>query len=349
LWVSSVLSFKSRLDLTNSTILPTNQTPPMKSNCFHPFTRAFCSDVGDMTSFIWASYAGLWSIYKSGTELARLSSAPEWKKIANHLTSGIPDQGGIDLKVITSKPWSDHQGTYTNFILTQGAILYEEWTGRLADSTATTGKKVKAETYQFPSGTISSKCINWSALDLSGAIATSPFLTSEVQPKLLTTHATNIANLDALLKWYRYFKELRNSIAHNGGAASQRAIDAYNAASAVTLSNAGMNRDLTSSAPVLGKQVSIPLADAVLFLGLIQRLAFAFDAKYCSTTHAEIGLKARIQSAAARNPPPIEATAQRKQAWIKNFLNHKANVTVTSLHNAESWLKTNGLVSIRQT
>ena len=315
----------------------------MKSNCFYPFTRAFCSDVGDMTSFIWASYAGLWSIYKSGTELAGLSSTPEWKKIANHLTAGIPDQGGIDLKVITEKPWAEHQTIYTNFILTQGAILYEEWTGRLAETTLTPSKKVKAETYQFPSGSTSQKYINWSALDSSGAITTSPFLLSEVQPKLLATHAANISSLDPLLKWYRYFKELRNSIAHHGGIASQRTIDAYIAASATTLSNAGMNRDLTSSAPVLDKKVSIPLADAVLFLGLIQRLAFAFDAKYCTTTHAEVDIKARIQSAATKHPPPLEATAQKKLAWIKNFLNHKANITVASIQNAESWLKSNGL------
>lgn len=176
----------------------------------------------------------------------------------------------------------------------------------------------------------------------------SPFLTSEVQPKLLTAHATNITNLDALLKWYRYFKELRNSIAHHGGKASQQAIDAYNAASSATLSNAGMSRDLTSGAPSLGKQVAIPLADAVLFLGLIQRLAFAFDAKYCGTNHAEIDLIARIKSATAKHPPPIEATAQRREAWIKNFLNHKANIVVTSIQSAESWLKTNGLVNIRQ-
>lgn len=320
----------------------------MKSNCFYPFTRAFCSDVGDMTSFIWASYAGLWSIYKSGKDLAGLSSVPEWKKIANHLTAGIPEQGGIDLKVITGKTWSNHQETYTNFILTQGAILYEDWTGRIAEMTQTTGKKIKAETYQFPSGTKNNKYINWSALDSSGAIATSPFLTSEIQPKLLTAHTTNINNLDALLNWYRYFKELRNSIAHHGGKASQKAIDAYTAASAVTLSSAGMSRDLTSGAPALGKQVPISLADAVLFLGLIQRLAFAFDAKYCTTNHAEIGLIARIQSAAAKHPPPVEATAQKKQTWIKNFLNHKANITVASIQNAESWLKTNGLVNIRK-
>lgn len=301
-----------------------------------------------MTTFIWASYAGLWSIYKSGKELAGLSSTPEWKKIADHLTAGIPDQGGIDLKLITDMPWIEHQGTFTNFILTQGAILYEEWTGRLAEVTLTHGQKVKAETYQFPSGPTNQKYINWSALDSSGAIATSPFLTSEVQPKLVTTHAKNISSLDALLKWYRYFKELRNSIAHHGGIASQRTIDAFISASTTKLSDTGMNRDLTPVAPVLGKKVSIPLADAVLFLGLIQRLAFAFDAKYCNTTHAEADLKTRIHSAVAKHAPPVEATVQKKLAWIKNFLNHRANINIASIPNAESWLKSNNLVSIKQ-
>ena len=320
----------------------------MKSNCFYPFTRTFCTDVGDMTSFIWASYAGLWSIYKSGTELAGLSSTPEWKKIADHLTAGIPDQGGIDLKVITGRPWAEHQGTYTNFILTQGAILYEEWTGRLAEMTLTTGKKVKAETYQFPAGSTSGNYINWSALDASGAIAKSSFLLSEVQPKLITSHSTNISSLDALLKWYRYFKELRNAIAHHGGIASQRTLDSYNAASVTKLSAAGMNRDLISGAPILDKKVSIPLADAVLFLGLIQRLAFAFDTKYCTTIHGELDLKARIQTAAMKHPPPVEATGPKKMAWIKNFLNHRANITVASVQNAESWLSSNSLIIIKQ-
>ena len=202
---------KASLAPRQSASAPQNhESSHMKSNCFYPFTRTFCSYVGDMTSFIWGSYVGLWSIYKSGTELAGLSSTPKWRKIADHLTAGIPNQGGIDLKVITGKPWAEHQGTYTNFILAQGTILYEEWTSRLAEATSTPGKKVKAETYQFSAGLTSPKYINWSALDSLGAIAISPFLTSEVQPKFVATHFKNISSLDALLKWYRYFKELKN-------------------------------------------------------------------------------------------------------------------------------------------
>jgi hypothetical protein len=98
----------------------------------------------------------------------------------------------------------------------------------------------------------------------------------------------------------------------------------------------------------LGAKVHLPLADAVLFLGLIQRLAFAFDAKYCHTIHAEADLKARIALAASKHPPPKEALAAKKTAWIKNFLNHRANIVPASIANAEAWLKASGLVNIKK-
>jgi hypothetical protein len=300
-----------------------------------------------MTSFAWSSYAGLWSIYTAGNELGNLSTEPEWKKIAAHLTKGIPDVGGIDLKVIAETPWEKHQDSYTNYILTQGAILFEEWTGNLAKMTETAGKKVKAETFQFPSGSISKGCINWAALDASAALVTSAFLTVEVQPKLISTHAKNIQKLDAMLRWYRYFKELRNAVAHHGGAVSQRALDAYTVASVTSLSNAGLKRDLASASPTLGAKVHLPLSDAVLFLGLIQRLAFAFDAKYCHTTHAEVDLKARVTNEVNIHPAPNAASASKKLAWVKNFLNHKVKVVPASVGNAEAWLKSNGLVDIK--
>jgi hypothetical protein len=302
-----------------------------------------------MTSFAWSSYAGLWSIYTAGNELGSLSKEPEWKKIAAHLTRGIPDVGGIDLKVITKTPWSKHQDSYTSFILTQGAILFEDWTGKLAEMTDTPGKKVKAETFQFPSGSVSKNYINWAALDASGSLAVCDFLKDEIQPSLTSTHAANLKNLDAMLRWYRYFKELRNAVAHHGGTVSQRALDAYTEASATSLSSAGLKPDLLSASPTLGAKVSIPLSDAVLFLGLIQRLAFAFDAKYCQTTHAEADLKVRVANEVLLHPAPKTATSTKKLAWVKNFMNHRVKVKVipVSVAKAEAWLNNNGLVKIK--
>jgi len=211
-----------------------------------------------------------------------------------------------------------------------------------------TPKKVKAETYQFPSGTTSPKYINWSQFDASSSLTTSNFLATEIQPKLLSTHAKNIAHLDALLNWYRYFKELRNAIAHHGGHVSQRVVDAFDAAQATSLVAAGMGRNLASGKPVLATKVQLPLGDAVLFLGLIQRLAFAFDAKYCSTAVAEVDLKDRVTREVGKHAPPREAVQQKIDSWLTNFFRHKLNIVPGSLPNAASWLKTNGLVNIKK-
>lgn len=320
-----------------------------QSKCFFDFTREFSNRVGDITSFVWASYCGLWHIHKSGNALASLSSNPEWKKIEDYLVDGVPDRGGIDLHHITSKPWSEHQVAYSEFILTQGAILYEEWCGSLARVTTTPGKKVKAETFQFPSGATSQKYTNWHALDMSppGIMVESSFLKNEVQPGLVALYASNIANIDALLRWYRFFKELRNSMIHHGGAVRPENIAAYTSAATMSLKTTGMKRDFTGSAPVLGTKIQLSLSDAVLLLGIIQRLAYAFDAKYCHTQLAETTLRNRLKEALVTIYPPIEAKAARKTTWIKNFLSHSGGITPKSLVASEQWLKNSGLVIIK--
>lgn len=130
---------------------------PVQSKCFYPFTKELGSRIGEMTSFVWASYAGLWHIHRTATSLSGLSSKPEWKKIEDYLVEGVPDRGGIDLKFITSRNWEGHQSVYSDFIMAQAAFLYEEWCGKLASLAITSPLKIKSETFQFPSGATSKK------------------------------------------------------------------------------------------------------------------------------------------------------------------------------------------------
>lgn len=320
-----------------------------QSKCFFNFTREFSNRVGNMTSFVWASYCGLWHIHKTGNALSNLSSNPEWKKIEDYLVDGVPDRGGIDLRHITSKQWPEHQNAFSEFILMQGSILYEEWCLSLASVTNTPGKKVKAETFQFPSGATSQKWTNWRALDMlpHGTVAESRFLKQEVQPGLLALYASNITHVDALLTWYRFFKELRNSMIHYGGAVRPENITAYTKARLTTLKTIGMKRDFSGTAPVLGTKIQLTLSDAVLMLGIIQRLAYAFDAKYCHTQLAEAALQNWLKDALVIIRPPVETTGIRKTTWIKNFLSHNGGITPKSLVAAEQWLKNSGLVHIK--
>lgn len=300
-----------------------------------------------MASFIWASYGGLWHVHRQGTVLAELSSNPNWKKIEQHVFDGVPDRGGIDLKEITSTSWAGHQANYSEFILTQGAILYEEWCGQLALMTQAPPKKVKAETFQFPSNPSGGKFVNWSAIDAPGVLQESSFLKAEVQPALLTTYASNVTHLDALLKWYRFFKEARNSVVHHGGIARTENVTAYAKAATTPLKSIGMKRDFSGAPPVVGAKIDLSLADSVLLLGIIQRLSYGFDAKYCHTSQAEVELKDRIRCALLESPAPKQATAQKRASWVKNFLVHRAGISPQSYATAEQWLRAGGLINIK--
>jgi len=320
---------------------------PVQSKCFYPFTKEFGNRIGEMTSFVWASYAGLWHIHRTATALSGLSSKPEWKKIEDYLIDGVPDRGGIDLKLITSKNWEEHQSVYSDFIMTQAAVLYEEWCGELASLTLTSPLKIKSETFQFPSGATSRNWTNWAKLDDAGVIASSAFLTSEVQPKLLTMYESNIRNLDGLLKWYRFYKELRNAKTHHGGISRQENVDTYTEAIKTPLKSLGLKRDYSGSAPAVGKIEKISLSDAVLMLAIIQRLAYAFDAKYCHTILAEEDLSNRLKAVLTYVTPPVQALTARKETWIRNFMERHAAVTPADISETEKWLSTNGLIKIR--
>ena len=320
---------------------------PVQSKCFYPFTREIGNRIGEMTSFVWSSYAGLWHIHKAATALSSLSSKPEWKKIEDYLVEGVPERGGIDLKFITSRNWEEHQSVYSDFIMTQAAVLYEEWCGELASMTLTSPLNIKSETFQFPSGATSHRWTNWGKLDEEGVIGSSEFLTSEVRPHLLAMYEPGIKNIDGLLKWYRFYKELRNAKTHHGGILRQENVDAHTEAIKTPLSTLGLKRDYSGAAPIVGSMAKVVLADAVLMLAVIQRLAYAFDAKYCHTVLAEEDLTNRLKTALTSITPPIEALASRKETWLRNFMERHASVTPTTITRTEKWLEAKKLIKIR--
>ena len=98
---------------------------------------------------------------------------------------------------------------------------------------------------------------------------------------------------------------------------------------------------------MLGAKIQLSLSDAVLLLGIIQRLAYAFDAKYCHTQLAEAVLKDKLKEALVTIQPPVAAKAAKKTSWIKNFLSHRGGISPKSLVAAEQWLKSLGLVNIK--
>lgn len=317
------------------------------SLCFLPLTRSLSNNIGKTISVTLGAYGGLWSLYNSANVLKGLNEKPDWRRLETHLLGNAPDIPGIDLKHIASCSWAEHQNHFVEMILIQGIMMFEEWCSDFADFFETQGLVIKAETFQFPSGSFNKRYANWALLDEPGAFLRSALLEGEIQQGFMQKNDSNIASLDGLLNWYRYFKSVRNSLAHGGGILDEHSIDLYNVAIMTNLKSLGLAREYNSPVPVVGSKALISLPDCLLLLGVVQRIAFAFDAKYCVVAKAEAQVKNAVTVALQKKKIPSYVSVEQKNRWLKKLWLSVAGAQFKDVLVIERWFADQGLVSIK--
>lgn len=315
--------------------------------CFLPLTRDLSYQIGKSISVTLGAYGGLWSLYNSANVLKDLNDKPDWKRLEKHLLGDTPDIPGIDLKHIASCSWADHQNHFVEMTLMQAIMMFEEWCSGMAEMFSTPKLKVKSETFQFPTGSVNSRYDNWALLDNPGAFVESSLIRGQVQPKFMEKNASNVASLDSLLNWYRYFKSVRNSLAHGGGILDQYSLELYKVAAMTGLKSLGMARNYNSPAPTVGAKAIISLPDSLLLLGIVQRIAFAFDAKYCHVERAEHEIKNKTEAALAGKRIPKYISTEQKNRWLRKLWMSAAGAPFQDLSVIEAWFSSQGLVTIK--
>lgn len=270
---------------------------------FFLITQRFEDQVGDALSFIWASYCGMWKIHRDANALNDALGVSNWKDAEKYLLGDVPDAGGIDLKEIAiRRSWVQHQLTFEQMMLVQMAALYEDWTVQFS-SLVSPGLPKIAEVLQFPEVMPRNKLPSnhpktwvgwWNAIDASP----SALIQSDYRPALMAQYAPTTSSLNALLCWFRFFKECRNASVHNGGEHSKSSVQAYASASVTDLMDIGLSRNVDlRQAPIEGEKIELGIKNAQLGLAVIGRLANGFDALLCHSMDAESYMVARIKEA----------------------------------------------------
>lgn len=315
--------------------------------CFLPLTRALSNQIGKSISVTLGAYGGLWSLYNSASVLRDLNEKPDWRRLEKHLLGNAPGIPGIDIKHIVSCSWSEHQNHFVEMVLMQGVMMFEEWCSEFADMIDAPTLRVKAETFQFPSGSLHTKYSNWLLLDKPGVFRESALLKDQIQPIFTAKNASNIASLDGLLNWFRYFKSVRNSLAHSGGILGAYNLDLYNAAVVTSLKSLGMSRDYNSPSPTVGSKADISLPDSLLLLGIVQRIAFAFDAKYCTAVKVEEEVKNKVVKVLIGKKIPTNVSIDQKNRWLRKLWIGATGSPFQDLNIIEAWFTNQGLVTIK--
>lgn len=295
-------------------------------------TQRFEDQIGDATSFIWASYCGLWKIYGEARRLNDALGISNWKDAENYLLGDVPRDGGVDMKEIAiTRSWEQHELSFEQLMLIQMSVLYEEWSMKFCAVIDPALLRI-SDVLQFPSSSPRSNLpkghpktwVLWQAqIDASPSV----LIRDDYRPSLLARYPTVPAVIDALLSWYRFFKECRNAFVHGGGHHTAISVSAYVDAASTPLTSLGLKRDLNLTAvPVVGDPVQMGMKNASLGFGVVARLANAFDAALCHSQGAEAYLiaslraKATAQTAAGRQVSIPSAKPHLREKAVKSLL-----------------------------
>lgn len=203
---------------------------------------------------------------------------------------------GVNVKsTFIEQTWDEHREELARITLVNTIALYEGWLAALANSFSN-GKWVSE--LQFPSKGVQGRA----ARGVRDALAdltkkTSPATQSAFTPVLRSQSPYRGNELDDLLLIYRYFKELRNGLVHNGGMATPQLVDAYAQMSGVTLKSAGLKKMPEYSVPALGQATSISLYGVIGFGAVVFHMVQTIDAELSQTVAAEREFLQRFKAA----------------------------------------------------
>jgi hypothetical protein len=218
--------------------------------------------------------------------------------LANRFALGSGMRGGELKLACVDTPWERQKSEFAEFVLSSVIAAFEDYTGRLAELDVTRNDKFRrkvSQSLQFPI-----KVPGQNPRGFSWAISTLTFPSSALSGVFQNSYKAHrrysAATLGNLLICYRFFKCMRNMVAHNGGRADQETIDAYNRFSAVSsvaalgLPEVPEHNHLTLKGPIkLELRGVIGLSDIVL------RIIRTYDVTLSESALAEAQIRTRVK------------------------------------------------------
>jgi hypothetical protein len=228
-----------------------------------------------------------------------LANAPHSSSedLAARFARGSGINAGSIKRATVDATWERQLEQFAYVILVNAIAAFEDFTagiGRIAAHGQTAQRQI-AEALQFPaspnpqernSRTYAISQMGGQAADLVDAFV--------YDKAVARRHAG--PNIDNLLICYRYFKEVRNAFAHNGGKANQRTIDSYNRFVAIASKQALVTNEVpqTTAVVALGDPVNLSLRGAIGFTDILLKIIATYDIEFSSLQICETELKQRF-------------------------------------------------------
>lgn len=237
-------------------------------------TFQFKSSVTSIFDFIWPTAAALWNLrwQVQGYKVARPNC--DDKELHNRFVAGSEIWGTNLTRNCIEQTWEKQQEDFAKFLLITAIAAYEDWTMQFCKELNIAG--VTSNSLQFPRPVASNKL---SVLDA---------LTAIDHNKSKHLHALHTAmtqqekydryNINNLLICYRYFKEIRNCLMHQGGVATHATQMAYsNFVAIADVAKLGVSEVPKYAVIASGSPVHVYLRGVVGLCDVLLRIASTLD------------------------------------------------------------------------
>jgi hypothetical protein len=217
--------------------------------------------------------------------------------LANRFALGSGMRGGELKHACVDTSWSRQKSEFAEFVLSSVIAAFEDYTTRLTEigGGSVSHRKLVSQSLQFPNSTSSGgpKGFSW-------AISTLTFPSSNLggvfQNALKRRRGYSITTINELLICYRFFKCLRNMVAHNGGRADQETVKAYNRFARIANTTSLGLSEVPEHHPVtLGAPITLELRGVTGLSDVVLRIIRTYDTELSESTIAESDIKARVK------------------------------------------------------
>lgn len=323
--------------------------PSSKPAFFFPATQSVDDRLGDVFSFIWASYAGLrelwWQVRGFQSQFPDLHV----KRVEEKFLSGLPVPGGIDFRrLFLDASWGRHEDEFAKWLLFETCTLYEGWAEKVCGDVFVTGSEQHAKQLQFPSSTTPSGQAKGFLVTVSAAnTATSSLMLNDFFPRLASSKLNVWPDLEHYLTAYRYFKECRNSIIHSDGLVTQDIVDWRARLSTVQLLQPAPFRHLFAlPAQTLGDKIDMHLGDCTLFATVVRKVICTLDAALCVSDTSEQILEQRLRLLVSKSLKWVNLPTDpaRRERRVHRMLAASRIPEPINFGNVMSWMLAKGII-----
>lgn len=303
--------------------------------------------------FVWPTAAALWNLrwQVAGYNAVRGSASVE--ELEARFVGGSKIHGANLHRACLEQTWEEQQDRLGEMVLVNLFAIYESWLSAALDELGFPAKVRKAaeKNLQFPTPVLPGKYPGITAALKSLTSPESSAFKSEIYPVAAASPKVHTASLEAMMVFYRYFKEVRNCLVHGHGVASPAADESFKEVdklltgyeAAKTVGGSPPPFPIPRIAPLtIGTPVKVDLHAVVGFGELIRRIVFALETEFLQSAHAESLIVRRWKAQFGR--VMLKADSKKRHGKIQVMLRKLRLPVPKTTQELECMLKRHSLI-----